>query len=115
MLIIPLSLAYTSMVSLVYPMIVFILSHVSYPLFQSNLTSQIRIWKFPVAVNIFKFLHISSILIPVVEGFDELSVVHYFLTKIYLFHHEFSFLLQEILYLGTFIGAVMIIQKGVTQ
>ena len=71
-------------------------------------------WNFPVADNLSKCPHISSIFIPRVKYVDKVSVVFQFLTTIEDFHHKFTLLLREILYLSILLGVTLNKHKGVT-
>ena len=77
--------------------------------------SQFLFWSFPVAGDIFQFPHLFSIIIPIVENFYEVSVLCKFITIIFIFPHEFPFLLEELLHLRMFLGVVIVIYKDVTQ
>ena len=66
-----------------------------------------------MASDLVKFPPISSTPIPKVEDFYEVSVL--IVSSIPLTYSAiyFTFLLQEILYLRTFLGVVMLAHKGV--
>ena len=68
-----------------------------------------------MAGDLVKFSHISSILIPKIEGVYEVSVVHQLLTTIDDFRHGFSFPHQELLYLRTLLGVVFLAYKGMSH
>ena len=64
-----------------------------------------------MAGDILKRPNIGSILIPRFEDFDEVIVVHQLLTTIEILHHESYFILNELLYLITLLGVLLIFKN----
>ena len=70
--------------------------------------------QFPVSSDIVKCSHINSILIPMVEYIDDISVVQYFLNVISILHHGLYLLNQERIYLIIYMDIVAIKHKYIT-